>query len=287
MKVIDVRSRKGPEQLTCMVTGHSRAGKTHFASTWPRPIFLCDASEHGYTTLAHVPEKMLYEEGRPPYAIAIENVQDMAQCVIALQQQAQGLKPTLKGWPVPQGQWEIGTVVIDSLTFYADAYFSALEAQTAGQKVDKRQLYGELGSHLRYFMIEFHKLPYHVVWTALASLNEDSQLRGAMVSGRTAATAPARCDLWCYADKVEERAAKGDREAIYRYDMHTQNYLGNKAGHRFGDQLPPVIDPEYGVIEESLGMSPWTDRVQAKKKKTAPKGRKADNNQRATAPTSS
>lgn len=278
MKVIDTRGRKGPEQLTCMVTGHSRAGKTHFASTWPRPLFLCDASEHGYTTLGYVPDDMLYEPGVVPYALAIENVQDMAACVVALQQQAQGLKPNLKDWPVPQGQWEVGTVVIDSLTFYADAYFSALEAQTAGQKVDKRQLYGDLGSHLRYFMIEFHKLPYHIVWTALASLNEDSQLRGAMVSGRTAATAPARCDLWVYADKAEERQGK---KATTRYDLHTQSFAGNKAGHRFGDLLPAVIDPEYRIIEESLNMAPWTDRLGDKK--SAPKARKGNTNNRAAA----
>lgn len=253
-----------------MLVGDSRAGKTFFAGTFPRPIFLSDASEHGWTTLSYIPKEDLYEADHNPYAVGIETAKDMIDALVALEKQAAGQKVDLAAWPAPQGKDEIGTVVIDSLTFYADAFFAHLEAQAGGGRVDKRQLYGELGSHLRHLMIRFHRLPYHIVWTALSSVSESAQLRGALVSGQTAAKAPARCDCWFYLTKFERQS--GD-QTVVEYECHTQNYAGNKAGHRFGDRLDPIVEPNFRVIEESLGMEPWINRLGGVKKVS--KARKA------------
>jgi hypothetical protein len=283
VKKIDIK--QGPTHLTCMVVGDSRAGKTRFAGTWPRPIFLADASEHGWTTLGSLGPDDLYEADREPKVVGIETPQDMVLALKALQTQASGAKVAIDEWPLAQGKWECGTVVIDSLTFYADAYFSALEAENAGGKNDKRAWYGELASHLRYLMIQFHRLPYHIVWTSLSSTNDDSQLRGALIAGSTAAKAPARCDLWLYLDKYSEKVKGEDnrRETQIVYEAHTQNYAGNKAGHRFGTRLPPIIEPHFDVIEDCLGMTPWTDRLQPKSSGRKSATKKTATNNRAAA----
>ncbi|KKM92264.1 hypothetical protein LCGC14_1220170 [marine sediment metagenome] len=284
MKKINIK--QGPDQLTVMLVGGSRAGKTYAAGTFPRPIFMSDASEHGWTTLGSIKPNDLYEEKRQPTAVGIETPVDMIAALKALQEQAAGNKVGLAEWPLAQGKWECGTVVIDSLTFYADAYFSALEA-TSDNKNDKRAMYGELASHLRYIMIQFHRLPYHIIWTALSSINDDSRLRGALIPGSTAAKAPARCDIWLYLEPFTEKAKGGDkdsRENDVIYEAHTQNYAGNKAGHRFGDRFPAIIEPNFQVIEECLGMTPWTDRLKAKKSSGRKTAAKDTTNNRATAP---
>lgn len=259
MKTIDLNNANTLDQLTAMVVGHSGAGKTRHAGTWPRPVFLSDSSEHGWTTLYNMPDGDLYEGGRLPKVVGIESAADMITCLNALKDQANGHKAKVPGWPLGQGKWECGTVVIDTLTFYADAYLAELEATS--QDKDKRRIYGALAQHLRYLQIEFHKLPYNILWLALSSVNEDSTERGALVAGQMAAKAPARCDLWLYLQEV--RRPKGKTTDVV-YKAHTRTYAGNKARHRFGDMLPDEIDPYYATIEECLGMKPWTDRITTK-----------------------
>lgn len=272
MKAISVKNR-GPKQLTAMLVGDSRSGKTHFAATWPRPIFLMDASEHGWTTLQYMEPDEWYEPGHEPYAIAIEEPKDLVACLVALRQQSEGAKVDLESWPVPTGKNEIGTVVIDSLTFYADAYFSKLEVEAAGngKVVDTRSCYGDLHSHLRFLMIQVHKLPYHVIWTALPKEIEGA-LNGALVAGQTATKAPARCDLWLLCNKNEQRSGK---KVTVDYEIHTENYRGMKAGHRFGKMLDPIMGAHFEAFEAALQLEPWTNRLSAGKKKNAKKAAKA------------
>lgn len=272
MRRIDIGNRSAPKQLTAIMVGDSRSGKTHAAATFPRPFFLMDASEHGWTTLEYMDTQHWYEPDRAPVAYAIDDAADMMSALVGIQKQARGEKVDLKDWPLPAGEHEIGTVVIDSLTFYADAYVAFLQSKAASVgngRIDQRQVYGDLHAHLRYFMIQVHKLPYNVIWTALPKDGgEAGQTGGLMVAGQIATKAPARCDLWVYMSKSE---VKQGGQVYEQFDMHTQNYGGFKAGHRFGSLLPPVMDPTYRALEESLGLAPWTDRLG----KTQPKGRKA------------
>jgi hypothetical protein len=248
MKRIDVSKPRGPKHLTAIVVGESRSGKTRFAGTWPRPIFLCDASEHGWTTLEYMNDADLYESGHRPDVVAIESPRDMATMLAEVRDR------------IAKEPHSIGTVVIDSLTFYADAYFANLEVEQPDVK-DKRKLYGELHSHLRYVMIQFHKLAVNVLWLALPKEGDGAALGGALIAGQTATKAPARCDLWLFLHKEEQR--RGDDVDI-SYDLYTESFRGYKAGHRFGDRLPRKLSPDYTSIESALGMRSWLDRVDGK-----------------------
>lgn len=253
---------KPPERLTCIAYGHSGSGKTYFAGTWPRPLVIADASEHGWKTLHGLADDDLYESGKLPYVVAVETPHDFMEVLRALEMQAQGGRPDFPGWPVPQGKHEIGTVVVDSLTFYADSALAAfLDANSS--RVDKRQIYGDLGNHLRAVMLRVHKLPYHAVWTALASINEDAKVGGPLIAGATSAKAPARCDLWVYLAVEEKKIAKAQHEIIY--SLHTQNHGGYRSRHRFGDKLPAELEPNFILIEEALGLTPWKGKQPAKK----------------------
>ena len=253
MRRIDLNDSRGPSRITALICGDSRAGKTWLGASFPRPIVLADATETGWTTMQHMPDEAFYEVGRLPEVIAIENTQDFIEAVMHVEDVARD----------PKRRDEYGTVLIDSLTFYAELFFAEREFEQAQRnKVDTRQIYGELYSHLRHMMIRIHKLPYNVVWTALPKEGgEDGALGGISVPGQMATKAPARCDMWLYM----QQARKGNN---LTYVTHTQNYGGFKAGHRFGDMLPPKIENlSYKKIEELLDLMPWTERFGGKKSK--------------------
>ncbi|KKK74901.1 hypothetical protein LCGC14_2879110, partial [marine sediment metagenome] len=219
-----------------------------------------DASEGGYTTIQHMADEVFYEEDRVPEVFAIDTAVSMIDVLLELENR-------LKVDP-----HSFSTVVVDSLTMYAEMMFSELEVAQQG-KPDNRRLYGELGSHLRYLMITIHKMPVNVLWLALAKEGgEDHSLGGISIPGQTATKAPARCDVWCHLEQ-----AGGTKTRAPTYKMHFQNHGGFRAGHRFGDMLPPVIEnPSYRKIESALRLEPWTDRyVKKSKSRPKPQARKA------------
>jgi len=249
MRKIDLNDPKGPARITMMLTGSSRSGKTYFAARFPRPVFLSDASEGGWTTIENMADEAFYENGRVPEVYAIEKPADMIDSIADLETRINADKQS------------VGTIVIDSLTFYAEMYFAQLEA--ASQRFDTRKAYGDLASHLRWIMIRIHRLPVNVLWLALTKEGgEEGSLGGISVPGQTATKAPARCDIWAYMEQINQGAK---RPPTFR--LHTQNYGGFKAGHRFGATLPAMIeDPSYLDIEDHLQLHSWLDRIEPKPK---------------------
>lgn len=249
-KAVDVSSPHGPKNITMMTVGASRAGKTHFAATFPRPVFFSEATERGWTTIAHMDPELFYEKDFTPVVWKIEDPRDMMDNIITLES-------TLK--KDPNAFW---TVVIDSVTFYAEMKFTDLDRQSDAK--DKRQTYGDLAAHMRYVMIQIHRLPINVVWISLAKEGtQDNSLGGLSILGQTAVKAPARCDIWAY---MEQTGSKDHPE----HRMHTRSYGGFKAGHRFGNMLDPmIVNPTYRDLEEQLQLQPWTERIKPKAAKPA------------------
>ncbi len=256
VRKIDISSDDGPDRITMMVGGHSRSGKTEFAGTFPRPVFLADASEGGYTTLQHMPDEKFYEPGRLPEVYAITSAKDMIDAIMELEQR------------LKQDKNSFGTIVIDSITFYADMALNDMELAPDAPK-DRRQIYGELARSLRYIMLRVHKMPVNVIWIALAKEGgEDHALGGISIPGQTATKAPARCDIWSY--MVQMTRNKG-----LKFEMHFQTYGGFKAGHRFGTMLPAKLEnATFRDLEKHLELRPWTDRLNTKAK-TKPKPARA------------
>src|SRR3990167_3805363 len=104
MKVIDLKSTL--PNLTVFSYGQSRTGKTRWAGTWPRPLFLSDVTEGGWETLRTMPDTALYEPGVRPDVWGIESFSDMPKCIADV----------IKMCEKQPGR--VRTLVIDSISFY-------------------------------------------------------------------------------------------------------------------------------------------------------------------------
>jgi len=255
MKVIDV-SRPGKiQRITVLSYGQSRAGKTRFAGSWPRPLFLSDATESGWTTLSNMDHNARFEPERAPVVWAIEKAADMMQAV-------HDAEPMVK-------RGEIHTIVIDSLTFYADLFFNTLDA-AGGNRADGRQLYQKLGQHLKNLREQVHLLGSNVVWLALEKPpGEDTPIGGPMLSGQNAAKFAAGCDYVFY-----HRSFQSQPNQPLQFEIRTRKYQHYQAGGRDEGRLPDplgymqaveggndifVPDCTYRTLAEALGILPIVD----------------------------
>jgi hypothetical protein len=246
MEPVDLRAGKR-KRITVTSYGASRSGKTEFAATFPRPLFLSDSTESGWETMRYMDPNKFYEPGHetpsggPCEVWPISNAADMMESLAKIEE------------IVPKNPNRWWTLVIDSLTFYADCYYAALEQnaykKSGGKPIDPRRLYGDLGSHLRYQMIRVHNLPFNIVWTCLnKESNDEGKNAGILLPGQNAQKTPARCDALFY-----HRQYRSGADTIW--EMHTQPYGEFTAGGRGMGVLPNVIEnPTYRMLEEKLGI---------------------------------
>lgn len=240
-QIIDLKAVKPAHTFMCY--GPSRAGKTWFAATFPDPIFFSDKSERGWSTIARMDPSLFY--GKQPEVWALADNNEMLEALREVEDAAFKGKSPYK------------TLVIDSWTFYADTYFAALELSAfqgaaPGKRPDGRQLYGDIGSHIRYLSIRINNLalapsPLNVVFLCLAAEPEESGKAGlpALPGKKIAEKAPARCDFLFY-----HRALRlGDST---RYEVHTQPFGPFMAGGRVGSKpLPNPMEASYRAFEKA------------------------------------
>jgi hypothetical protein len=232
------------DRLTVIAAGASRSGKTEFLATFPRPWIIADASEGGWQTIRHMDRNKLYEDDFTPRVLAVESASDMVAAIMKVE----------AIYNDPKTRHLVGTVGVDSLTFYGDTYVGELEPNPAYK--DPRRLYGAVATHLRSLMLRVHKIPTNIVWTALdKEPGEDGGMGGILIAGQTATKAPARCDLWLYMTATPQGPGRP-----LLYEAHTQNYARFKAGHRFGNRLPEPMTPTYRALEQHLGLTSWLER---------------------------
>lgn len=231
MKKVDLN--EAPNNLAMIVYGPSGAGKTRFAGTFPRPRFLSDATEKGWETLRTMPSTALFDAEVKPEVIRIESPRDMVNAIEETKKEVTGKSVTA---PL--------TLVIDSITFYADAYFEAV-VKAQGPKPDIRGAYGELLSHIRRLMINTHEIPINIVWLALAKAPEDGQ-SGIMLAGKSADKVPAVCPYWLF------MRAYHDGKGI-KHEVRTRPYGPFPARCRDGGKLPDVLpEPTYRCFMNEL-----------------------------------
>jgi hypothetical protein len=249
MRVIDVSKPEKLQRITALSYGASRSGKTRFAGSWPRPLFLADATESGWTTLSNMDPAILFEAGRAPTVWAIEKVQDMFQAI-------KDSEPLLK-------RGDVHTIVIDSLTFYSDLFFNY--AERVGGVKDPRQLYQKLAAHLKELREQVHLLGCNVVWLCLAKdPGEEQPVGGPMLSGQNAAKFAAGCDYVLY-----HRSHQQTSTSPLQWEIRTRKYQNYAAGGRDEGRLPDPVgyvtstdegkelfvpDCTFRTLAESLGI---------------------------------
>lgn len=241
MKKISL-NRDGPPRyrpISVFSFGGPRSGKTHFMSSFPRPLFLSEKSEHGYETLTTMDASWWYEDKREPDVWVIENEVDMAIAI-------RDLEADLKRDPM-----RYGTVVVDSFTYYQKMYFSRILSK-AGNVPDTRRLYGELEQHCNWLRQQLHGMGetygLNIGWIALDEPpSADQPIGGPHLIGKSARFFPASCDYILY------HQTSTDKEGEAKYVVRTRSFDRWRLGGRGG--LPdPLPECEYRSLAKGLGI---------------------------------
>lgn len=248
MRVIDVSKPEKLRRITALSYGASRSGKTRFAGSWPRPLFLSDATESGWTTLGNMDRNVLFEINHPPIVWAIDKAPEIFQAI-------KDVEPMLK-------RGAVQTVVLDSLTFYSDLYFNYLER--VGGERDQRRLYQKLAAKLKELREQVHLLGCNVVWLCLAKdPGEDQPVGGPMLSGQNAPKFSAGVDYLFYHRSFSQT------NGPLQWEVRTRKFQNYSAGGRDEGLLPDplgyvitneeskdifVPDCTYRTLAEALGL---------------------------------
>jgi len=228
-----VGSASAPKWIRALVGGRISSGKTHFASTTPRPYFLCDAAEGGAATLEAMGKDeqsraMWWDPKVPPRIHEIENMMELPQFITTLLNN-KALKEQ--------------TLVIDSISIYAQRIMRELKA--ANPCGDGRQRYGELSDALSALVSRVHSLPMHVIW--LCHIDEEMQLS---VPGKATAA------LWAYMSYKwmthVDTSAKKTEFQLHTTPFQRASWLGGRGGM---NALPSPMVPSFKPIAELLGLS--------------------------------
>lgn len=243
MKLIsldETHDQKAPRYTFCCY-GPTGSGKTTFAATFPRPVYLSETSESGYESLRGLSDDVLFESGVKPIIIGIEKMNDMAIARDALAPH------------IASGQ--VQTVVIDSLTFYADLYLNYLFAIHAASQGANLKAYGALGQHLRDLRVKWHSMGCNVVSLCLPQDPDDDRPNGLpSIPGKEAGKFGASCDFLLY--HRHDRFKQGNDYAD-SFELHSKPYGKYVARGRLAigrDEIPnPMKNATYSTLIEALG----------------------------------
>jgi len=266
MRVVDVSQKASSayRRATVLSYGASRTGKTRFAATWPRPLFLSVNIEGGWETIQNMPADLWYEPSRAPDVWAIESAQDMLTGV-------NQLRDIVKKDPT-----RYLTVVVDSLTYHADVTFwamvNAMRSANSGRDVDTRKLYGVLYENLVNLRNELHSLPLNVLWLCIESPpSDDEPLGGPTILGQARYKFPPGCNYFFY-----HRLTRPDPRHPSVYEIRTRQYTNYRAGGRDEDKLPdPMTRGTYREMADCLGIAspiPQQTNVQQARRVVVPTG---------------
>jgi hypothetical protein len=220
---------------TFIVYGDSRSGKTTWAATFPRPLFLSDVTEAGWNSITHMSDEQLFEPGVKPMVWGIEQMNDMA---LAREKAA----PLI-------ASGRVQTLVIDSLSFYCDLYLNYIVGQQT--KKDQRAAFGDLGIHLRDLRVKTHSLAVNVVWLCLARHPSPEEPVGRpLVPGQQADKFMAGCDYVFYARSYREK--RGADLLPPTFELRTRPWSNYVTGNRLGNMAESLPDPLIGTYEDMI-----------------------------------
>ena len=233
MPIQVVKSANMPAKpLHTFVFGPLRSGKTSFAATFPKPIFLSAGNEGGDTTLRFFDAEY----------IPINSSGDMKEAVAYVRANAPS-----RGWR---------TLVVDSITYYSDLYITELTKN--GEKAMMQRDWGMLDLHLQKWLLpELRKLPMHVVWIAIEedAKGNEGQIIGAkpMLYGKTASKLPGSCDLIVRSQVSSTRNPKtGALDP--NFFLRTVGSEGTAVGGRFGPAFSEgMIPAHFNAIAARIG----------------------------------
>jgi hypothetical protein len=219
---------------TFLTYGNTRTGKTTFGATFPRPYIIADPTEGGFRSILNMDRTTWFESDVEPIIVGVENMNDIATVISDEIRELVARKRIL-------------TIVFDAFSYYTDFFLAALVRMDA--KLDNRQAYGRLGTHLREVRLSMHSHGINVVWNCLAKHPDtDNPVGGPLIPGQQGDKFGAGVDfLWH--SRVEQIRA-GEVIKSETYEMRTRLWRGYLCGHREGIYAGQLPDPFVGTYSD-------------------------------------
>lgn len=246
MRVFTTADVAKGQNLTVLIYGDNRAGKTHFTGTWPRPLYL-------------VPETSVSEMFTlRDTGYTVVPFRDMTEFKAACLEIA-----TLVSKGEPVGGYVPRTVVIDNLTTAQMVWEEEIKAKRQINKLEWSD-WDTVKSLLSFTMVKLMAVDVHLIWIChcrtITTKNPDNPKQDIVeakltIDGKARDFIPNHADLMLYAEQVD----LGARGASYR--IH-----GRKKGiFPAGVRLPTADGSKpFGVLEsvrEEHGVYPNYDQL--------------------------
>jgi hypothetical protein len=229
--------------MTVFLFGPLGTIKTTWAASWPSPVFLSAGHEGGDDSIAQLPE-LLGIEKPPVYQITSVSMMRSKVDYIARMHQQYGWK----------------TVVIDSISFYADLWIAGRLKDYQDRGMDPQMQirdWGLLETHIcKEIAQRLHGLPLNVIWIALhkekfAAPDKSGERTvsaiAPMLQGASAIKLPAMCKMVIYASK--ERVIEGSTvKMVPQFNTSPTRLTGDLVRHKYGNAFSEghLVDPQCG-----------------------------------------
>lgn len=233
MKEVNIANGGGIEFVRALVCGLPSSGKTVFAASAPRPLFLSNYAEGGFNSIRFMDPTWWWDPNVPPEVRAIETITDVPKELARLEDLA------------VKNIFPYRTIIFDPLSIYTDQVIAELKQRTPDK--DNRQIYGDLATHLRALVLRLHALPCHILWLTHVK-NDGTETNGPAIGGQMGNKFPAFCDFkWMtVATALADRPTQYElRTAPYR----TWTFLGGRT------KLPDPLVPSFKMIAAYLQLA--------------------------------
>lgn len=236
------KSKAQHPPITAIGYGNTGSGKTRWAATWPRPMFISTGVERGYDTVEgmklHCPDAF-FEKNRPP----INRYVYSAEEALAAWDEATEL--------VKSG--EVQTIVQDSLSMYSVLYVNHLK----DSGFSGYDLWGKLADHIQNLVISAQKLPANILWMCQASDPTDVGAAGGIfMEGRktTKVLPPLVSNQLYFRTKMVTEKVEGKSKKTVRYEIHTKKCGAYDAKVRLNPNIEsPMVNSTYRDFVKALG----------------------------------
>jgi hypothetical protein len=222
---LTLRKPSDKDSLIVMVYGPTGVGKTTFAGTFPKPIFL--NVERGDESLVDTPL------GDKEVIADIENMDDFKEA-----------------WGrIKQGEWGemFETVVIDSLTEWQEHLMdSILEEQ--GKNYPTLREWGIAKQRILRMVRNIKDLRMNLVFICGEKEETDDGVvvkRPSLSGGDIPQRVGAACDVVGYFTAEKDESGNIER------DIHIEPDRDYYAKHRLGDHIESPIEPDFDVIQKA------------------------------------
>lgn len=233
----DIRAK--PRPWAALIHGEPKVGKTRFAGTAPKPVFVVPEHDRGTNSLIALNKEIKYT-----------TVTSTKEMLLASRYISQNAKK--QGWE---------TVVCDPFTIYGRIALQEIEANFEGR--DRRQMFGAVHRHLVDLWNLLQGAGLNMIWVCHSRDvgRDDEEEMGKKVLSREPALIGtalqdimATVDFILYMDTVEKGEGK-EKKVISRVWTRCPEAspIKFRATCRFRENLKPCYVADWAVITKDLG----------------------------------